>query len=227
MRLHLHLSETRDEVENCLRETGMTPAMYLNSLGAFELPVTIAHGTHLTPEECELLAGKGIGVAVCTESNLKLSSGFAPIKAYRESGLRFAMATDGVASNNNLDLLAEAGFTARLHKALNNDPTFLPAPEVLRSVTIDAARVVGMGDKLGSLEAGKLADFILIDVNTLDSKPLYNVYSHLAYVLDSRHITDVFVGGEPVVLDRKLKRLDEAELIERADRYRAEIACGG
>jgi 5-methylthioadenosine/S-adenosylhomocysteine deaminase len=124
-----------------------------------------------------------------------------------------------VASNNDLDLLGELSTTAKLHKALNNDPAFLPANEALKLVTINAARALGVDDKRGSLEVGKDADFLIIDTMALNSQPLYEPASQLVYAINSRQIRDVFVAGKQVVKSGRLVNLDEAELMQSASRY--------
>jgi 5-methylthioadenosine/S-adenosylhomocysteine deaminase len=225
MHIHIHLSETRKEVDDCLAQYGVRPVFHLDRLGLLDTRINLAHGVHLDAAECELLAQKDCGVSVCTESNLKLASGFAPLKLYRETGVRFALGTDGAASNNNLDLFGEMDITAKLHKALNQDPTFLPAVEMVKAVTCDAAKVVGMGERVGSLEPGKFADFILLDTQSLDAQPLYNVYSHIVYTLGTHHVTDVFVNGSQVVSNRRLVNADESELLHRAAQYRQRIAA--
>jgi len=121
---------------------------------------------------------------------MKLSSGFAPIKGYKENGVTISLATDGVASNNNLSILDEMDMTAKVHKAINNDPTFLPAEEVVRMVTIDAAKIFNKEDEIGSLEVGKKADIILLERNKLENMPMYNVYSHLVYTMHSESVQE-------------------------------------
>ncbi|MDD3535699.1 MAG: amidohydrolase family protein [Candidatus Cloacimonetes bacterium] len=217
--IHTHLSETRQEVENCLKEHGKTPYQYLHELGFGELHCLFAHGVHLSESELELMASTRSAVAICTDSNLKLASGFAPLKALRQHGILSPLGTDGVSSNNDLDLLAELSTTAKLHKAINEDPEFLSAQEAFALVTIDAARALGKGDTLGSLEIGKAADLLLIDPYELNSQPLYNIYSHLVYAMNSRQIRDVFVAGKAVVQDKSLVNIYDDELMKKAFHY--------
>lgn len=221
--IHSHLSEAEAEPYNCLKEHGMRPVHYLKSLGILESKAVFAHGIWVDNAEMELLAESGASIALCTDSNLKLSSGIAPIKAYRDAGVNLALATDGVASNNNLDLFAEMDFTAKLHKAINRDPSFLRAEEMLRMVTIDAARALGLEDQTGSLEQGKAADLIIIDTENLESQPLYNPYSHLVYAIGAHSVRDTVINGRVVMRDRKLTKVSEQDLIARAKEYKAKL----
>ena len=217
--IHIHLSETAAEVENCLSEHGKRPVHYLNDLGLFEAKCLLAHGVHVDSSEMEVLQQKPVSIGICTDSNLKLASGLAPIKSYLEHGINLSLGTDSVASNNDLDLLGELSNTAKLHKALNHDPAFLPAIEALKLVTINAAKALGVEERRGSLEVGKDADFLIIDTQSLNSQPLYEPASQLVYATNSRQIRDVFVAGRQGVKEQRLVNLDEAELLQTAGRY--------
>jgi 5-methylthioadenosine/S-adenosylhomocysteine deaminase len=221
--LHMHLSETRQERDNCLQEHGLLPMQYLHELGFAEQRCVFAHGVWLSAEELDLMAGTSCSIAVCTDSNLKLSSGILPLKAIRERGIKAVMATDGVASNNNLDILDELSSTAKLHKAITDDPEFLPAREAFAMLTIDAARALGKDDHLGSLELGKAADICIIDMNFLQSQPLYNPYSHLVYAVSSSQIRDVLVAGRIVVQNHQPVFIDPAALIDKAKYWKNKI----
>ncbi|MDP8227683.1 MAG: amidohydrolase [Candidatus Celaenobacter polaris] len=223
MLIHTHLSETQKEVDDCLKNHGMRPVNYLNSIGFLGNDVSLAHGVWIDNNEQKLLAEKDVGVNICTECNLKLSSGFAPIKGYKENGVMISLATDGVASNNNLSILDEMDMTSKVHKAINNDPTFLPTEEVVRMVTIDAAKIFNKEDEVGSLEVGKKADIILLERNKLENMPMYNVYSHLVYTMHSESVQDVIVNGKVLMQGRKLTGIDEDELFEKAQYYQREL----
>ncbi|HOH46626.1 MAG TPA: amidohydrolase [Candidatus Cloacimonadota bacterium] len=221
--LHMHLSETKSERESCLHTHLKSPVQYLRDLGVLEARCVFAHGVWVDEVEMAMLASAHASIALCTDSNLKLASGIAPIKAYREKGVRLSLATDGVASNNNLDLLAEMDFTAKLHKVINHDPAFLPAEELVRMATIEAARALGKGDELGSLEEGKAADLLVLNLQELEAQPLYNPYSHLVYALNSHSIRDVVIAGSIVMRSHKLVNVNETELISKAQSYKARI----
>lgn len=222
--LHMHLSETRSEVENCQKEHGKNPVEYVRELGYLDTPTVFAHGVWMEESELKLLAeSRSSSIAVCTESNLKLCSGFAPLKAYRERGINVCLGTDGVASNNNLDLLGELSLTSKLHKALNNDPAFLSARDALAMVTRDAARALRRGEELGSLEQGKLADICILDLQRLENQPVYNPYSQVVYALGSGSVRDMIVHGRQVLKSGKLCKVDEKNLMQVSDAYRERI----
>lgn len=221
--LHMHLSEAKHEVGDCLREHGVKPVQYLKEIGFLDLPAVYAHGVWLDPEEISLLAESPASIAVCSESNLKLASGILPLKGLLEAGVNLCFATDGVASNNDLDILAEMDLTAKLHKAVNGDPSFLPASRVLQMATLDAAKALGVGDRRGSLEPGKDADICILSLAGLECQPVYNPYSHVVYVLGSRHVRDLLIAGEPVLRDGKLIRVDEGEILATSAEMRAKV----
>jgi len=222
--LHMHLAETEEEVQNCQSEHSLTPVAYLESLGLLDVPGVFAHGIWVNEKEMELLAKHhNSSIAVCSESNLKLISGFAPLKNYAKHGINLCLATDGVASNNNLDLLAELSLTAKLHKALYQDPCFLSAKDAFAMVTINAAKAIGRSKDLGSLEIGKLADIAIISLKELENQPMYNPYSHLVYAINSSSVRDLVIQGTPVMLKRSLCTVDESQIIDKAGEYKEMI----
>ena len=223
MLLHTHLSETKHENDEALERYKKSPTEYLDSLGFLGEDVIAAHCVWLSESDIEILAERGVSIAINTESNLKLASGFLPLKSCLARGVNMTTGTDGVASNNNLSIIEELGITAKVHKALNNDPTFLSAREILRFPTINAARALKKKDKLGSLEKGKSADLILIDTNSVESIPMYDLYSQIVYNLNSSNITDVLVNGQFLMLNRELTTLDEEEIIDRAQYYKEKM----
>ncbi len=214
--LHMHLSETRQEVDDCLKEHGLKPVFYLQKLGILAQPAVYAHAIWTDSDEIELMAANPASVAICSDSNLKLASGILPLAAYLRQGVNLCFATDGVASNNNLDLLAELVLTAKLHKAVNNGPAFLPAAQALQMATLGAAQALGVADRRGSLEIGKDADICVLGLDALECQPFYNPYSHVIYTLGARHVRDVIIAGELVLEDGKLTKVDESELIVTA-----------
>jgi len=212
----LHVSETRHEVQESLKRFGRTPVGHLANLGVLG-PTTVAiHGVHLTDEDIALLAQHQTGVAHCPESQLKLASGLSPVPKLQRAGVKVALGTDGAASNNNLDLLGEMATAAKVHKFLANDPTALSAPQALRLVTSEAARLLSLDDRLGSLEVGKRADLIIVDLDAPHMVPLYNVTSHLVYAAHASDVRTVIIDGRMVMRDRELLTLDEAEITARA-----------
>ena len=218
--VHMHLSETEDEVSSCLAAHGMRPVQYLKETGILDCRCVFAHGVWCDESEMELLAEASASIAICTESNLKLASGIAPIALYQKHGVNLCLGTDGVASNNNLDLFSEMDFTAKLHKAINHDPSMLPAAELVQMATINAAKALGIASSAGSLEPGKLADIAIIDTLDLQSQPIYNPYSHLVYAVGRQSVRDVIIDGKILLDNRVLTQIDEAALITRAQDYR-------
>jgi 5-methylthioadenosine/S-adenosylhomocysteine deaminase len=221
--LHIHLSETEFEVQECLKKTGKTPVEYLDSIGFFEGNVIAAHGIWVNEEEMHILAQRNVSVAVNTKSNLKLASGFAPIKQYLSNGVNICLGTDGVASNNNLSMFEEMRITSGLHKTLNNDPTFLPAEEMVKTATINGAVALNKENEIGSIEVGKKADLVLIETDNICTQPLYDAYSHLVYSITSEQIKDVIINGKIVMQNRKIVNIEEDEIVEKANYYRAKI----
>jgi 5-methylthioadenosine/S-adenosylhomocysteine deaminase len=223
MLLHIHLSETKFEVDYSLSNYGKKPVMYLEELGLLDSNIVLAHGIWVDEDEMEVLAKHDVSVASCLESSLKLTAGILPIQQYKKHGVNICLGTDGVASNNNLDMFSEMDINAKLHKAIAGDPAFLPASEVLQMATIKAAKALGIGDKTGSIEEGKYADLAILSLDSLSSQPIYNPYSHIVYAMNSDSVRDVVVNGKIVVKNRKLVNIDEAELIDTAKKYKQEI----
>jgi 5-methylthioadenosine/S-adenosylhomocysteine deaminase len=221
--VHTHLSETETELKDCLKNHKMRPAEYLDSIGFFDNEVITAHSIWLNESEQQILADRNVTVAINTSSNLKLASGFAPIKGFLEKGVTVSIGTDGVASKNNLSILEELNYTSKIHKLLNNDPTFLPAEQAVRMATQEGAKALRMGNITGSIEVGKKADIICLNTEDISVSPMYNPYSHLAYAFTSEQIQDVVVNGKIIMKDRALMTVDETELIEKAEHYRKRI----
>ena len=221
--LHIHLSETRQEVEDCIKQNGIRPVEYLDSIGFFESPVVIAHGIWLNENEQKILADKKASIAINTSSNLKLASGFDSFKSYLDHGVNLSIGTDGVASNNNLSIIEEMSLTSKLQKALNNDPTIFPAKKMVKIATLGGAIALNKEHDIGSLEPGKKADIILIETNALEAQPIYNAYSQLVYTLSSEQIKDVIINGKIVMKDRQLINIEEEELIDKAKYYQKKI----
>jgi 5-methylthioadenosine/S-adenosylhomocysteine deaminase len=214
--LHIHVSETEQEVYDALKNFGKRPVQYLAQMGFLDHKVVFAHGVWLDQEEIALMAEKHISNIICTESNLKLASGFAPVKDYVAEGVNLCLGTDGVSSNNDLDMFSEMDFTAKVHKALHSDSTILPAEEVLKMATINGAKALHLEDRIGSLEIGKLADIVILDTDNLISQPLYNVYSYLVYAAQSSFVKDVIINGKLIMQGRELLTLDEKRIKQEA-----------
>jgi 5-methylthioadenosine/S-adenosylhomocysteine deaminase len=181
------------------------------------------HAVHLTDAEGALMAEKGCHIAHCPASNLKLASGYMPPSRWLKAGVNVALGTDGAASNNRLDMFSEMRLAALLAKGSTGDPTLLPAHTVLEMATIRAARALGIDDRVGTLAPGKLADMTAVDLRALELAPCYDPLSHLVYAAGREHVSHVWVGGEMLVENGRLARLDERDLAARAAYWKEKI----
>lgn len=223
---NIHVAETKKEVEMMLEQKGMTPVEYLESLGVLGDNVVAAHCVHLNDEDIQILANHHVGVAHNPECNMKLASGVAPIPELIKAGVDVGLGTDGVASNNDLDMFDEMNTAAILHKLSKNDPTVMDAKAVIRAATINGARVLGMDKEIGSLETGKKADFIVLDMQKPHAQPVYNIYSQIVYSLNGSDVETVVVNGRILMQDYKLLTLDEKEIIKNVNEVAMEIRDG-
>lgn len=208
-----HCSETGAEVEIVTRNAGASPPRYLDSLGILSSHTVLAHCVHVPQGEINLLAQRGVTVAHCPISNLKLATGIAPIVPMQRAGVRVALGTDSAQSSNDLNLWNDLRVAPILHKTSQNDPTVMPAPQMVRMVTCHAARALGMHDKIGSLEIGKRADIVLLELDAVHAQPLYDVYAQLVYALGRDNVDTVIIDGKIVMRERKLQTIREADLL--------------
>jgi 5-methylthioadenosine/S-adenosylhomocysteine deaminase len=223
--ISIHVSETKNELEQvAAKQNGMTPGNYLESLHFLGPDVIAAHGVWLTPGEQAIFAKRKTGVAHCPESNMMLASGVAPIVAMRRAGVNVGLGTDGPAgSNNNLDMLEEAASAARLQKVTNGDPKALSARDVLEMATIGGARVLAMDDRIGSLETGKRADVILIDLRAAKVQPVYSVESAIVYAASGSAVDTTIVDGRILMRHHNLLTVDEPAAVAKAKQYRDKV----
>ncbi len=226
--LHTHIAETSLEVENMRRENGMPVVPYVKKQGLFDAKVLAAHCVHIDEGEMRTLMHAGAGVAHNPSSNLKLASGFAPVQKMLDLGLNVGIGTDGAASNNDLDMFEEIRLTAFIAKAVCNDPTVVPAATALSMATRLGARALHLGPITGSLEPGKRADLILVDISPLHNSPRFrrdheNPYAQLVYAAKATDVSDVMVNGKWLMQDRKLLTFNETELVAAANEYARKI----
>jgi len=221
--VHIHVHETLEEIERSVGEHGMRPLQRLEHLGLLGPNLIAVHAVHLEPAEIALLARHGCSVAHCPSSNLKLASGFAPVAALLAAGVNVALGTDGAASNNRLDLFQEMRIAALLAKAVARDAAAMPAHAALRAATLGGAMALGLEQRIGSIVPGKAADLAAVAFDSLELQPAYDVVSHLVYACGREHVTDVWVGGERVVRDRTLTRLDLSDLQGRVGLWQTKI----
>lgn len=194
--IHTHLHETADEIAQSLDQYGVRPLQRLADIGILGPNFIAAHCAHLEPKEIEMLAEYGCHVAHCPASNLKLASGIAPVFELMQKGVNIGIGTDGPASNNRLDMFAEMRLAALLAKGSSGNAAALPANKALQMVTIDAARALGLDDKIGSIDIGKFADLTAVRIADPETVPCFDPISHLVYVLGREHVTHTWVAGE-------------------------------
>ncbi|TCS93942.1 amidohydrolase [Hazenella coriacea] len=211
--IHTHMSETAKEVEQNVQQYGLRPVEHLRRLGFFDIPSLVAHSVHVNDEEIDILAAHHVKIAHNPGSNLKLGSGIAPISSMLTRGIRPGLATDGAASNNNLDMLQEIQLAALIHKGFLQDPEAVPAPIALKMGTIYGAESLFLDHQIGSLEVSKKADFVTIDLTSAHMQPLHDVVSHIVYSAQSSDVQDMYVDGNPIMVDRQILTLDEEKII--------------
>jgi 5-methylthioadenosine/S-adenosylhomocysteine deaminase len=226
--LHTHLAETAFEVENMRNENGIPVIPYVKKQGLFEAKVIAAHCVHVDSGEIRTLMHARAGIAHNPSSNLKLASGFAPVVKMLEAGLKVGIGTDGPASNNDLDMFEEVRLAAFVAKAVTNDPTSLPASWALLMATRLGAQALHIGHLTGSLDVGKRADLILVDISPLHNSPSFqrapdNAYAQIVYAGKSTDVSDVMVNGKWLMRDHQLLTLKEAELIREAQEIAKKI----
>lgn len=223
LKIHLHLQETKDEVDQSLKEFNCRPLRRLHNLGLVSDHLICVHMTQVNEEDLAILQETGAHVVHCPESNLKLSSGFCPVKKLLDAGINVALGTDGAASNNDLDMFAEMRTAAILAKAVSNDPTAVNAMQALTMATLNGARALGLEKEIGSLLPGKAADLIAIDLSSPNTQPVYNPISQVVYAANSHQVTDVWVAGKRLLMDGKLTTLDQGAVLAKAEEWRERI----
>ena len=222
--VHMHVHETVGEIEGALATHGARPLRRLEGLGLLSPRLLAVHMTAIDEDEYELLARTGVNVVHCPESNLKLASGFCPVARLLGAGVNVALGTDGAASNNRLDMLGELRSASLLAKGVSGDPCALPAAQALRMATLSGARALGLDHAIGSLEVGKLADLVAVDLSALGTQPIYDPLSQLVYASQRSQVSDVWVGGRHLVRQGELTTLDSDELRASATAWRSRIA---
>ncbi|HEY2346903.1 MAG TPA: TRZ/ATZ family hydrolase [Xanthomonadaceae bacterium] len=225
--VHCHVHETAHEVAESLKLHGTRPIARLDRLGLFNDRLIAVHMTQLTDAEVALCAARGVSVAHCPESNLKLASGTCRSEDLRRAGVNLALGTDGCASNNDLDLFGEMRTAALIAKVAVGDASAMNAASALRMATLGGARSIGMGEVVGSIEPGKRADLALVDMDRIETQPLYDPISQLVYATGRQHVTDVWIDGRAKLRDSALVDIDTAALIANARQWRERIAAIG
>jgi 5-methylthioadenosine/S-adenosylhomocysteine deaminase len=224
--LQIHLSETREEVDQIVERSGKRPVHYLDQLGLLGGDLIAAHAIHLDDEELDVISRKDLSIVHVPESNMKLASGIARVPEMLKKGLRVGLGTDGCASNNNLDLFQEMDVAAKMHKVFSWDPTSLNAETALQMTTSRGAAVLGIDKTVGTLEKGKKADVIVIGIKRPHLVPLYNPFSTLVYSANGPDVKDVIVNGRVLMKDRSFQTLDDEEIMERVHGVAEKIQMG-
>ncbi|MGQ4891918.1 MAG: amidohydrolase family protein [Candidatus Njordarchaeia archaeon] len=223
-KIHMHISETKWEREEIKKRTGLTPVRYLESINFLDDSVIAIHVVWVDEEEIGILSKRNVSVVHNPISNLKLASGFAPIPTMLEQNVNVAIGTDGPASNNRLDLFREMHVAAIMHKGYKLDPSIVPAKDVIKMATINGAKALGLGDKIGSIEEGKYADLVVIDIDkVLQAHPIHDIYSMLVYALDPSAVKHVMVNGEWIYWDKQFKNIDIEKVKDKVEAIRKEI----
>ena len=207
--LHIHVAETQEESGIILKRYGKRPLAFLAELGYLDHKAVFAHGVELNEGEIERLADSQVAIAHNPISNLKLASGIAPVVQLQKAGVAVGIATDSVASNNNLDMFEEGRTAALLQKMKSGDASQFPIETALKALTIEGAKVLGMEDEIGSLEVGKQADFLVIQPQgKIHLQPQENMLSHLVYAVKSSDVNDVYIAGQQVVKDGQVSTVN-------------------
>jgi len=222
--IHIHLHETANEVEQAITSTGKRPIQRLNEFGLLSPRLLAVHMTQLTDEEINLVAKTGAHVLHCPESNLKLASGFCPVYQLQQAGINVTLGTDSAASNNDLDMIAEMRTAALLAKAVASNASAMPADDILRMATINAASALGLDSEIGSLEIGKSADITAVDLSSVENQPVYNPVSQLIYSAGRENVSNVWVAGNHLLKNRELTTLDEKAILEKAAYWQEKIS---
>ncbi|UCD89626.1 MAG: amidohydrolase [Desulfobacterales bacterium] len=219
----IHVAETQSEWDQIQSKHQVTPVQYLDHIGILDPDTLLVHSIWVDDGDMDIIATHGAKVSHNPSSNLKLASGAAPVVDLLKAGVTVGLGTDGCASNNNLDLFQEMDLTAKLHKVKTLDPTVMDARSILKMATINGAKAIGLGDKIGSLEIGKSADLIIIDTEKPHLIPMYNPISHIVYSMKGSDVRDVIVAGKILMRDRTLMTIDLEDILERMVKLGKEI----
>jgi len=219
----IHLAEALFELQQSREKHGLTPVAYLARIGLLGPDVLGAHCIHVTAADIATLAHFGVGCSHNPSSNMKTAAGVMPVIEMLAAGVPVGLATDGAASNNNQDLFEEMNLAAKLQKISRMDPRALPAEQVVEMATITGARALHLEKRIGSLEAGKQADLIIVDPSAPHATPMYNVYSELVFALKASDVRTVIIAGRVIMDERKMLTLHEDEILRKAHEYQKQI----
>ncbi len=223
-RVQIHLHESATEISMTLEECGKRPLARLSELGLVNASLMAVHAVHMTDDELQQFATTSVSVAHCPRSNLKLASGIAGVKAMLDAGINVALGTDGAASNNELDMFGEMRAAALLAKVQSVDAGAISASTALRMATLNGAVALGLGDAVGSIEIGKWADLTCIDLNRINSQPVYDPTAQLVYSCNKEQVSDVWIAGRHQLDNGSLTHINENEILQRSAEWQERIA---
>lgn len=224
--IQMHVHETAFEVDEAVRSTGLRPLQRLDQLNLVTPRLQAVHMTQVNDQDLAMLAELGVSVVHCPESNLKLGSGFCPVQRLLDAGVNVALGTDGAASNNDLDMLGEMRTAALLAKGLTGQPTAVSAHTALHMATLGGARALCLGDEIGSIEPGKSADLVAVDLSGVAQQPVYNPLSQLLYSTSAAQVSHVWVAGNARVEDGHLLGIDLQSILAEAREWARDIKQG-
>ncbi len=221
--IHMHVHETAFEVEQSSEQHGKRPLQRLSELGLLSSRMLAVHMTQLEKTEIKELAKLGVSVVHCAESNLKLASGFCPVGELVKAGVNVCIGTDSAASNNDLDMIGEMRTAALLAKGVANDSTCLDAHTTLKMATLNGAKALGLNETIGSLKKGKQADIVAINLDQLETMPLYEPVSQIIYSANRQQVSDVWIAGKQLLKNRELTNMEYSKLMEKAKEWQHKI----
>jgi len=216
--IHIHLSESRKEIKDAKEKFGKTPVQHLEELGLLECKIAAAHCVYVSEDEINILRNNNVNLLNCPTSNLKLGNGFAPVSSFLSNGLNVSLGTDGAASNNNLNLFEEMHLASIINKAAIEDTESLNAKTVIRMATINGARALGLGKEIGSVEIGKRADLIMLDIHKTHFFPRNNLVSAIVYSAQASDVRTVLVNGKILMEDYDVKTINQEETIYKSEK---------
>lgn len=222
--VHMHVLETEWEIKQSFQQHDCHPLARLERQGLLGPLLQAVHMVQLSGQDIDTIAEAGINVVHCPQSNLKLASGFCPLQVLQQAGVNVSLGTDGAASNNDLDLLAEAQTAALLGKGVSGDAKAVDAFAAIEMLTINGARALGLDDRIGSIEAGKQADLVALDLRAPETQPLHHVISQVVYAASARQVSDVWVAGRRVLEEGRLTTIDLDALLEQAEHWRRRLS---
>jgi 5-methylthioadenosine/S-adenosylhomocysteine deaminase len=221
--VHIHVHETASEVAEAEKNSATRPLDRLDQLNLLNPNLIAVHMTELNPFEIDRLAETGVHVVHCPESNLKLASGTCPVARLQDKGINVCLGTDGAASNNDLDMFAEMRTAALLAKSTSADASACNAEQAIKMATINSATALGLADSIGSIEVGKQADLIAVDLARLNTQPVYDPVAQLVYAANSQQVSHVWIAGKRLLSDSQFTSLDETSIIKNAQAWAGRI----